>query len=296
MMVPRGLLASLPWMLLLPVSQASPLIQRRDTATITPTAAAPSTTIVYDWAAGGTPQFPIHHSCNSTLRNQLQQALDELVVLAEHARDHILRWGGESPFVQKYFGKNSSTAEPIGWYDRIIAADKNGMTFRCDDPDLNCATQEGYGGHWRGSNATQETVICALSFETRRYLSSMCNLGYTVAASPLNTFWATDLLHRVLHVPKIAEMVVEHVAEEYTDVLELGEGDPAQSARDIHALQYFAVDVYAYDVAAPGIGCMGEPAKEEEEVPTTTTTAQPSATSVAAKECHTHDNGDVHCE
>jgi hypothetical protein len=64
-------------------------------------------------------------------------------VLAGHARDHILRWGDESPFVQKYFGSNHSTAEPLGRYERIVAGDKTGMTFRCDDPDLNCATQEG---------------------------------------------------------------------------------------------------------------------------------------------------------
>lgn len=69
--------------------------------------------------------------------------MDELVLLAQHARDHILRWGDESPFVQKYFGTNSSTAEPLGWYERIVAGDKDGMTFRCDDPDQNCATQKG---------------------------------------------------------------------------------------------------------------------------------------------------------
>lgn len=110
----------------------------------------------------------------------------------------------------------------------------------------------------------------------------MCNLGYTVAGSPLNMFWATDLLHRVLHVPKISEGVVEHAADEYGDVLDLAKADPALSAKDIHTLQYFATDVYAYDIAAPGVGCTGEPAKEA-ETPTGTTTAQPSATSGAPK-------------
>jgi len=110
----------------------------------------------------------------------------------------------------------------------------------------------------------------------------MCNLGYTVAGSPLNIFWATDLLHRVLHVPKISEGVVDHLAGEYDEVVEMAKSDAAHSIRDIHTLQYFAVDVYAYDIAAPGIGCTGEPAKEEES-PSTTTGAQPSATSEAPK-------------
>lgn len=56
------------------------------------------------------------------------------------AREHILRWGLESPFYTKYFG-NASTSTPLGWYDRIAFADRGRMLFRCDDPDRNCATQ-----------------------------------------------------------------------------------------------------------------------------------------------------------
>lgn len=132
-------------LLLSSASQGSPLVPRQETvtATVTVTKASPSSASAsHDWAAGGTSSFPIHHSCNSTLRVQLENALGETVELAEHARDHLLRWGGESPFVQKYFG-NASTAGPIGWYERVIAADRTGMTFRCDDPDRNCATQIG---------------------------------------------------------------------------------------------------------------------------------------------------------
>lgn len=110
----------------------------------------------------------------------------------------------------------------------------------------------------------------------------MCNLGYTVAGSPLNTFWATDLLHRVFHVPKISEGTVDHLAGEYDEVIELAKTDPASSARDIHTLQYFAIDAYAYDIAAPGVGCTGEQA-EEKAAPSPTTSAQPSPTSEAPK-------------
>ena len=86
--------------------------------------------------------FPIHGSCNITLRRQLERGLDETVQLARYAKRHLLLHGYESPFVGKYFG-NSSTANAIGWYDRVVSANKTGMLFRCDDPDRNCATQEG---------------------------------------------------------------------------------------------------------------------------------------------------------
>ena len=157
---------------------------------------------------------------------------------------------------------------------------------------LNTCTT-GWAGHWRGENATQETVICPLSFEIRRSLASVCGLGYNVANSKLNTFWATDLLHRIFHVPKISEEVVDHYAEDYHEVIELAKSDPELSTKDSDALQYFAIDVYAYDIAAPGIGCSGELA-EESEAPSSTAAAQPTATSDAPTvsqitECKVHE-------
>lgn len=108
----------------------------------------------------------------------------------------------------------------------------------------------------------------------------MCGLGYTVAASPLNTHWATDLLHRVLHVPDISEEIVDHYAEDYTDALRQAKEEPELSGMDSDVLQYFAIDVWAYDIAAPGVGCTGEAADTPERVePTSTTSTSPSATS-----------------
>lgn len=112
-----------------------------DSQTITSTSAS-ATATPYDFRNGSVTTFPIHSSCNSTLHRQLSRALEETVELAEHARDHILRWGQSSPFVQKYFG-NGTTATALGWYSRVAHGDRGNMTFRCDDPDRNCATQEG---------------------------------------------------------------------------------------------------------------------------------------------------------
>jgi hypothetical protein len=115
-----------------------------------------------------------------------------------------------------------------------------------------------WAGHWRGANATQETVICPLSYERRLPLEQVCSRGYTVANSPLNTFFAVDLLHRVFHVPAISEGIVEHYSEDYAGVLELARTNATFSVRDTDALQYFAIDAWAYDIANPGVGCTGE--------------------------------------
>lgn len=132
-------------LLLIASTSASPLRARVDSPTsvldLETTETTETTSPTYDWSADWEPTFQIHQSCNSTLRAQLEHALEETVQLSRHARDHLLRFGHHSDFVQKYFG-NGSTATPIGWYDRIIAADKTGVIFRCDDPDQNCATQD----------------------------------------------------------------------------------------------------------------------------------------------------------
>lgn len=122
---------------------ASPLVARQEDG---PSDGAFSHEGGYSAQVPSTPAFPIHDSCNATLSAQLTRALDETVVLARHAKEHLLRWGGESPFVQKYFG-NGTTSTPIGWYERVVAAERGGIVFRCDDPDGNCATQDGTYRH-----------------------------------------------------------------------------------------------------------------------------------------------------
>ena len=123
---------------------------------------------------------------------------------------------------------------------------------------LRLIQSTGWGGHWRGENGTDETVICPLSYETRRSLVQMCALGYNVAESESNTFWASDLIHRLYHMPAFGEGHVEHYAEEgYEGVLELAATNATLATHDSDAIQYFALDVYAYDVAVPGVGCSG---------------------------------------
>lgn len=83
--------------------------------------------------------------------------------------------------------------------------------------------------------------------------------GYDVANGATNFYWASDLLHRLLHIPKVGEGIVEHYggADEYPGVLALAESNPAEAVRNSDTLQYFALEVYAHDIAVPGVGCPG---------------------------------------
>jgi hypothetical protein len=164
-------------------------------------------------------------------------------------------------------------------------------------------TSPGWAGHWRGSNASSETVICPLSYEVRRPLEAVCGLGYNVANSPTNFYWASDLLHRLYHVPKIGEGAVEHYAGEYDECLELAQTHPEESVRNSDSLQYFALEAYAFDIAVPGEGCAGifTPTTSVEVASSTSvaaatsevasvTSAAPAVTSEAAGECTPHDD------
>ncbi|KAM0718509.1 hypothetical protein Q7P37_005579 [Cladosporium fusiforme] len=278
---------------------------------------------VFDWSQGAVGAYEIHRSCNATQTALLRQAITETETLSAHARDHIQRFGNSSSYYKKYFGK-APTAEAAGWYDKLVNGDKAGVLFRCDDVDQNCATQDEWAGHWRGSNASDETVICDLSYTSRWYLNGICGYGYTVAGGALSSYFASDLIHRLFHTDKIGEGTVFHYADTYDECLALAIEAPEEAVRNAHTLQYFALDVYAYDIANPGQGCTGEPVVEDEEdasssvtssaastsstssaeassttEPTSTLDAAESttesATESAQSHCHTHDGGELHC-
>ena len=227
--------------------------------------------------------FELHESCNHTEANQLRFAFEETATLAAHARDHVSRMGNNSAIYRKYFG-DFPPFEVIGAFEMVLNGDKSSLLFRCDDPDRNCATtgmtsqpllaivqnsyalttRIDYAGHWRGENASLETVICARSFEERRELSQVCALGYNIAESSRLIFWASDMLHRLFHLPPIGYGYIEHFADGYEEIVTAAANGNADITHDTDALQYFALDAWAYDIANPGEGCPG-PAHDEAE-------------------------------
>ncbi|KAI8938187.1 hypothetical protein NX059_005851 [Plenodomus lindquistii] len=264
---------------------ASPVAPRAHVATAAVPAAAPTSTA---WNAGAVNEYQIHASCNATQHAYIRKGLDDTRTLCSQARDHILRWGNSSDIYRKYFG-DAPTGEPLGWYTKIVDGDKADVLFRCDNIDGNCG-QAGWAGHWRGSNATSETVICDLSYELRRPLEGVCMFGYNVANGAANTYWGSDLLHRLLHIPSVGEGVVEHYGAEgkYPGVLSLARENSTYAVRNSDTLQYFALEAYAHDVAVPGIGCAGtfsatpSPSASASASATSSVVASASATSAAA--------------
>lgn len=89
------------------------------------------------WDAGATKDFVIHDSCNATQTTQIRKGLADAVTLAEHAKEHILRFSNSSAHYRKYFG-DAASGEAIGNYERIVNGDRGDALFRCDDPDGNC--------------------------------------------------------------------------------------------------------------------------------------------------------------
>jgi hypothetical protein len=166
----------------------------------------------------------------------------------------------------------------------------------------------------------------------------MCARGFEVATGRPANYWGADLMHRLYHVPLIGEGMVEHYADGYHGVQELAAGNNYTWAGSNSAtLTYFATEVYAFDIAIPGEGCVGKEIEEEDDghahasssssaaassavvsaaastsavaaeatsptvnptrvipVEATPTAATPAESSTGS-ECHTHDDGTLHC-
>lgn len=117
------------------------------------------------WDAGAVTEYIIHESCNATQASQIADGLREAVELAEHAKNHILRWGNSSELYQKYFG-NQAPYTAIGALDILVNGDKAGVIFRCDNPDGNC-DQDGEFRILRRGTLKLTTIRLGWSLERR---------------------------------------------------------------------------------------------------------------------------------
>lgn len=250
------------------------------------------------WTETWDTSFEIDDSCSAVEQNQLRQAFEETKLLANHAKLHTLRNGNSSEFYRKYFG-NAPIGEVVGNYEAIVSANTTGILFRCDDPDEKCY-QDGWAGYWRGANYSDETNICPLSYSSRLWLSQLCSQNFSVAYSKNSEIFAADILHRLWHTDKLGQGVIGHYADTYDECLDLAKTNESEAVRNSATLRLFALDVYAYDIAVPGEGCT-EPLEDELLPPSlsslsTLSSKTDSATTTNADACHTHADGEVHCE
>ncbi|TQS34967.1 hypothetical protein Golomagni_04629 [Golovinomyces magnicellulatus] len=248
----------------------------------------------YDWTSGYNGDFTLHSSCNATQRHELLRGLNDAVKLAKHAKEHILVYGSDSPIYQKYFGIGP-TGAVLGWFEKIATANRKGVIFRCDDPDLNCQTQKNWAGHHRGKNASSETVICENSFHTRLPLEALCARGFDIANGKINSYWGADLMHRLYHIDKFGEETITHITHSYQTTLDLATSENyLQAATNTDSLIYFAMESYAFDISNPGEGCTGIVSKEI-HVHAHSDPHKHAATADTDTHCHTHADGKIHC-
>jgi hypothetical protein len=135
---------------------ASPVVKNRAVTTVTVSGATATT---YPQPAVEIQGFPIHQSCNGTERAQLEKALGDTIKIAQQATKHIYIHGNESELFNKYFGV-APTAEVIGWYEKLIYGDHEGVLFRCDDIDGNCHQE---GKLFRPSTLVFATILTLIS-------------------------------------------------------------------------------------------------------------------------------------
>ncbi|GAA5944678.1 Zps1p [Sporobolomyces koalae] len=268
-------------------------------------------------------QVQIHESCDAGQARFIRAGLDDMNMIAQHAHDRILKYGPTDELYIKYFG-NASALAAAGYYDQLVNGNKPGVLFRCDNPDGNCdqVTEEGpWAGHWRGKNATEQTVICPPTYTRRMQLSTLCWDGVEIGSVPPTRWLATDFMHRLTHVPSISYDLIHHVANTLGGVMELAASNDSSTITNQDTFQFYALDAYAYDVVWPGKSCVTKnPPQEESEsghgtasATLTTTSAEPTATeshdhdhdhaggetatatTSAAESCHTHSDGEIHC-
>ncbi|TKY88466.1 hypothetical protein EX895_002454 [Sporisorium graminicola] len=256
--------------------------------------------------------WKIHESCNGTQRAQIGRGIEEMKQLAHNSINHLLNYPGDEFFI-KYFGADADPAPVIGYYTQLVYGNKGNALLRCDDPDDNCRLPE-WNGHWRGNNATAETVICELSYTSRRPLEKVCAQGFQLGTDNPSLYFGADLMHRAFHVPEFVHEKIHHYADSYAACIELAQTNSTAAVQNQHSLQYFALDVYSRKLTK--WGCVGEIAESKDDAhahgaasssaapspsasATSSSAAQPSATAApqdsAGKDCHTHADGSIHC-
>ncbi|KAI3609564.1 gpi-anchored protein [Moniliophthora roreri] len=250
----------------------------------------------------------IHESCNATERRQLTKALRETYELATVARDYVLKNGHDDKLFKTYFG----TAQPypvLGANEQLISGNKTGILFRCDNIDGKClwsrrvvrtlAWQECYFGdrhlpHYHMKDANHSSSSAPWAIQSR------------IRVHP-TTLQLISCRHRFYHIPTIGNGIIGHYADSYEECLQLAIDHPENATYNTHSLQYFAADVYARVIGNPGEGCtgnftlhlntMGSTSTGDSKTYSGETTHNDKTTSNSnGQHCHTHANGEVHCD
>ncbi|WWC59804.1 uncharacterized protein I303_102366 [Kwoniella dejecticola CBS 10117] len=247
---------------------ASPVVQRdsssaSDESTTSSdllSAFEPNTTA---WKDGASDSFSVWgNSCNTTQLELIGEGLAQTFKLVEHGRDHLRRFGNDS-FFQRWFGNDNNPLILEGLYDRIVSGDKGNVSFTCDDVDSLCNGKYGIIPGYFSPSTPELTVVCPTYYLSKGPLAELCTNGETIASQGSESTDGSWFLHRLLHLPQTTGGGLSDVVDSAHDAVDLAQGvNATQAIKNIHSIQYYALDVYASDILLPGEGCLGDTSVE----------------------------------
>lgn len=199
--------------------------------------------------------FPEVKNCNVTQVKYINKYYQDMLEVLSVARSHLIEYNNDSVF-KHWFG-NGNPLTVLGVLDNIASGSKDGVLYRCDDIEGECAshltTYPGY--HRSDENATGETVLCDLFFTSKKPLEDMCVIGSLIEVGP-KKFAGVDLFHRFLHIESINKGFVGEYTEEFEDVIEYSKSNSSYAVINTDSLLYYITE--AYSVELTGDGCLGE--------------------------------------
>nr|XP_019046794.1 hypothetical protein I302_03397 [Kwoniella bestiolae CBS 10118]OCF25724.1 hypothetical protein I302_03397 [Kwoniella bestiolae CBS 10118] len=214
------------------------------------------------WSAGASDSFSVWgQSCNTTQLELIGEGLAQTMKLVEHGRDHLRRFGNDSYF-QRWFGNDNNPNTLEGLFDRIVSGDKGNVSFTCDDIDNLCDGKYGIIPGYFSPSTPELTVVCSTYYLSKGPLDELCTAGKTISSQATDGSW---FLHRLLHLPQTTGGGLKDVVDSAHDAVDLAQGvNATQSIKNIHSIQYYALDVYASDILLPAEGCLGDTSVEVE--------------------------------
>ncbi|WWC86571.1 uncharacterized protein L201_001448 [Kwoniella dendrophila CBS 6074] len=215
------------------------------------------------WSAGASNEFKVWgETCNTTQLELIGEGLAQTIRLVEHGRDHLRRFGNDSYF-QRWFGNGGNPNTIQGLYDRIISGDRGNVSFTCDDIDGLCNGKYGIIPGYFSPSVPELTVVCDTYYLSKKPLNEICTAGETISSQGSESTDGSWFLHRLLHLPVTSGGGLSDVVDSAHDAVELAKGvNASQAIKNIHTIQYYALDTYASDILLPGQGCLGDTSVE----------------------------------
>ncbi|CCH44952.1 Major allergen [Wickerhamomyces ciferrii] len=195
-------------------------------------------------------------NCNSTQTVQLKKYYKDLIEFSTIAKQNLLKNGGDDQVFKNWFGKGNPLTV-LGIIDEVLEGNKDGVLYRCDDIDGDCAAHptEWPGYHRSSDDHSGETVICDLFFNSKHPIEKFCSEGDILTIKP-KTYAGIDLFHRFLHLSKINKGYYGEYAEEFKDLLDYAENNITFAVLNTDNILYYIAESYSLNLTGSD-SCLG---------------------------------------